>query len=254
VVNLLVDRVRTRILPALITAFGVTLLTAGLLTYTGPVEAGPLPVETPTSVAIDPTASPAASPLITLPPLGTPLPTAEPTAEPTPVPTASPLTVEPSAARRATRVRVAALDIDLPVIRPSGGANTYPVCDVAMYIQELGQPGGGRVTYLYAHARTGMFLPILDASKVQNGRKMLGMVVEVYTNDDLRFLYEVYEVRRHVTTLDSAVATSEEEVWLQTSEGPRGTPGKTQILARFLSVERADHAEANPKPKPVVCG
>ena len=99
-----------------------------------------------------------------------------------------------------------------------------------------------------------MFLPILDASKIQNGKKMLGMIVEVYTNDDLRFLYEIYEVRRHVTTLEPAMAINEDEVWLQTSEGPRGTPGKTQVLSRFLSVERADHDEANPKAKPVACG
>ena len=36
-----VDAVRTRILPALLTALGVTLLAAGLLSYTTPVEAGP---------------------------------------------------------------------------------------------------------------------------------------------------------------------------------------------------------------------
>jgi hypothetical protein len=150
--------------------------------------AGSVPGTSPTADAADPTVRPTPSPLITLPPLGTPRPTAEPTPEP--------IDFGPSATRRATRVRVAALNVDLPVIKPRG-SNTYPLCDVAMYIQELGQPGHGRVTYLYAHARTGMFLPILDASKVQNGKKMLGMIVEVWTNDDLRWLYEIYEVRRH---------------------------------------------------------
>ena len=43
-----------------------------------------------------------------------------------------------------------------------------------------------------------------------------------------------------------------EEIWLQTSEGPKGTPGKTQVIGRFLSVEdstkkeSAAQAEAGP--------
>jgi hypothetical protein len=148
---------------------------------------------------------------------------------------------------------VAALDIDLPVIKPPGDANAYPLCDVAMYIQELGQPGQGRATYLYAHARTGMFLPILDASKIQNGKSMLGMVVEVWTSDDQRFLYEITQVRRHQTTLEDAVDPAEEQVWLQTSEGPRGTPGKTQVIGRLISQEAADPADAHPVARPVDC-
>ena len=150
-------------------------------------------------------------------------------------------------------MRVAALDIDLPVVKPPA-VDAYPLCDVAEYIQQLGQPGEGRATYLYAHARTGMFLPILDASLVQNGKSMLGMVVEVWTSDDQRFLYEITEVRRHQLDLDDALAARTEELWLQTSEGPKGTPGKTQVLALPISQEAADHADAHPKPKPVVCG
>ena len=98
-----------------------------------------------------------------------------------------------------------------------------------------------------------MFLPILDASKIQNGKSMLGMVVEVWTSDDQRFLYEITEVRRHQTTLDDAIDPTGEEVWLQTSEGPRGTVGKTQVRAKLLSVERAAHGPSSPTPKPVNC-
>jgi hypothetical protein len=234
------DRLRDRILPALLSALGVTFLAAGVLTWTAPVDAGPGVGASPTAVTADPTVSPRP----TLPPLGTPS-----TDDPTP----TPLVVGPSDDRVATRVRVAALGIDLPVIKPpTPGA--YPLCDVAEYIQELGQPGSERATYLYAHARTGMFLPILDASKIENGRGMLGMVVEVFTNDELRFLYEIEEVRRHQTTLDDALAARTEELWLQTSEGPRGTVGKTQVIARFLSVAPAAPGESSPSPKPVVCG
>ena len=123
-----------------------------------------------------------------------------------------------------------------------------------MYLQQLAQPGEGRATYLYAHARTGMFLPLLAASLVENGKSMLGMVVEVWTSDDQRFLYEITEVRRHQTDLSDATAASSDELWLQTSEGPKGTPGKLQVLAMPLSQEAADPADAHPVPKPVVCG
>jgi len=232
----LVDRVRTRVIPAVLTALGVTMLAAGLLSYTTPVEAGPLDSPAPTQVA----GIPSPSPRITLPPIGS----------------APPATAGPTfpADRVATRVRIPALRVDLPVVKPPGGANTYPLCDVAMYIQQLGQPGEGRATYLFAHARDGMFLPILTASKIRDGKKMLGMVVEVYTSDDQRFLYEVVEVRRHQLDLNAAITATSEELWLQTSEGPKGTPGKTQVRATFLSQEAADPAEAHPKPKPVVCG
>ncbi|HEX4897024.1 MAG TPA: hypothetical protein VFV53_01545 [Candidatus Limnocylindrales bacterium] len=226
-------RLRARLLPAILTALGVAFLTAGLLTYTTPVEAGPEPSETPTIVTLPPTAEPSLTPRPTSGPTDTPVPT---------VP----------ADRVATRVVVAALGIDLPVVRQPDPA--YPACDVAMYHEALGQPGQGRATYLYAHARTGMFLPILDASKVDNGAAMLGMIVEVYTSDDQLFLYEVTEVRRHQLDLDDAVAATTEEMWLQTSEGPKGTRPKTQVVARFLSTGAADHDAAHPVANPVACG
>ena len=175
---------------------------------------------------------------------GSPKPTKKPTASPTAA----------TGARVATRVVVPALGIDLPVIKPPGGPNTYPVCNVAMYIQSLSQPGQKGATYLYAHARTGMFLPILEASRVNNGRAMIGMLVQVYTSDNMQFLYEIYQVRRHQLTLNDAIAAKSETLWLQTSEGPRGTPGKTQVIARPISSGPADPAEAHPTTKPVVCG
>jgi hypothetical protein len=223
------DRIRTRLLPALLTATGVTLLAAGLLTYTTPVAAEPARTPEPTA---SPTSAPTPSPLITLPPLESAPP---PTAAPTPDPD-----------RVATRVRISALDIDLPVIRGNDG---YPFCDVAMYLKELGQPGQGRATYLYAHARTDMFLPLLETPR----REQRGMVVEVWTSDDFRFLYEIVDVRRDQRDLDEALAAVTEQLWLQTSEGPKGTPGKTQVIALPLSVEKADPDDAHPKPRPVDC-
>ena len=236
----LADRFRTRVIPAILTAAGVTMLAVGLLSYTSPVDAGPIVPDDPTPGIGQ--VSP--SPLLTLPPLGS----------------GAPPTSQPSfpADRVATRVRIVALKIDLPVVKPPPGANTYPLCDVAMYLDDghgaLGQPGEGKATYLYAHARDGMFLPILTASKINNGKKMLGMVVEVWTSDNQLFLYEITEVRRHQLDLNDALTATSEQLWLQTSEGPKGTPGKTQVVASFLSQSAADPAEAHPTPQPVVCG
>jgi hypothetical protein len=234
----LLNRIRTRIVPAILTALGVTFLAVGLLSFTNPVTAVPIVTPTPTTEAgVD--ATPA--PLITLPPLGSGGP-------PSAVPSIP-------ADRVATRVRIAALKIDLPVIHPS---NAYPACNVAMYYGDprLGQPGEGKAVYLYAHARTGMFLPILTASKVGNGNKMKGMIVEVWTNDDQRFLYVITQVLRHVPfdqTFNKPFAAKSEQLWLQTSEGV-GTQPKLQIVAEPLSQEAADHQEANPVAHPVNCG
>lgn len=240
----LVDRLRTRLLPALITALGVTLVAAGLLTLGGPVDAGGTAVGATTL----PTAAPSSMPTseATAAPSGSPLASPSGSASPSPSPSASD--------RVATRVVVPALGIDLPVVKPPGDSSTYPLCDVAMYIQQLSQPGGDGATYLYAHAREGMFLPLLTASQVDDGAAMIGMLVEVYTSDDRQFLYEITEVRRHQLTLDDAVNATTPQLWLQTSEGPKGTPQKLQVVAMPLSDGPADHAAAHPIPKPVVCG
>ena len=229
------DYFRTRLLPAVLTAGGVTLLAAGLLTYTVPVAAEPVhtPSPRPSSVAV---VTP--PPRITLPPIGSPTP-----APPTPTP-------DPD--RVATRVRIAAFDIDLPVMKGPAG---YPPCDVAMYLVDpaepprLGQPGQDRATYLFAHARPGMFEPLL---KTKAGDQR-GAVVEVWTSDDQLFLYEITHVRRDQRDLDDALSAKSEQLWLQTSEGPRGTPGKTQVIAKPLSSGPADPADAHPKAKPKAC-
>ena len=231
----LAEHIRTRLLPALLTALGVTMLAGGLLSLTSGVAADPLSSPSASVAAVEPSA-----PLITLPPLASgDLPTESPSA---PVD------------RVATRVRIAALKIDLAVVAPPPGADAYPYCNVAMYLAALSQPGEGHATYLYAHARTGMFLPLLDASLVQNGKSLIGMVVEVWTSDDQRFLYDITEVRRHQRTLTDAANATSEQLWLQTSEGPKGTVPKLQIVAEPLSQEAADPADAHPVAKPLVCG
>ena len=69
------------------------------------------------------------------------------------------------------------------------------------------------------------------------------MIVQVYTSDDKLYLYEIREYRLHAVgaaALDAAIGATTEQLWLQTSEGPKGTPGKTQLRAFPISVSDAD--------------
>ena len=79
------------------------------------------------------------------------------------------------------------------------------------------------------------------------------MLVEVYTSDDWRFIYEISEVRRHTRNLNDAVATTTERLWMQTSEGPNGTVPKLQVVADFVSAEKTDPKSAHPRAAPKIC-
>ena len=240
---------RDRLLPAVLTATGVTLLAAGLLQYGTPAQAGP--------IGAAPTASPSVGtatgiPSVRLPSLP-PLETAQPGS---PAPSASP-TTPPDPNRLATRVVVEDLGIDLPVIAQPDPS--YPSCNVAMYYEHprLGQPGSGRAVYLYAHARTGMFLPLLTQGNRDGGKAMIGMLVSVYTSDAQRYVYRITSVLPRVPAdsrfLDKALAAKQETLWLQTSTGPGASFPKLQVVARAVGVEPADPALAHPKPRPVAC-
>jgi hypothetical protein len=228
------DRIRSlldRLLPALIAAGGVALLAAGLMTVLDP-SAAQAEIEASPSVAA---ASPTPSPSIAA----------------SPSPSGSP---EPSVA---SRVVVPALRIDLPIVAQSfgPGKGAYPLCDVAQYLEIFGQPSELGTTYLYAHAREGMFLPLLKASERNNGRALIGDLVQVYTADGGLYLYEIFRVKRHSRdfTLADDVPLGEQRLILQTSEGPKGTVPKLQVAARLVSVGSAPIDEANPKPKPKDC-
>ena len=223
-------RFRTRLVPALLTAFGVALLANGLLTYTTAVEPGP-----------------SALPLASY----RPLPTINSVIK---LPNGS---IKPVASfpadRVATRVVIPKLQIDLPVMLQTANYGEFPLCDVALYQPLLGQPGQGRATYIYAHARDGMFLPLLIASLNNNGQRMIGDIVEVFTSDNYVFLYTIAEVHRHVKDLTDAFAATTERLWLQTSEGPYSNAPKLQVVANFLSASKTDPASAHPAAHPRIC-
>lgn len=237
----LLDWIARRLLPALVTAAGVVLLMVGLLSYQDPPQAAALAPSAPPSA--EPSGPVAQTPRPSLPPI----PTGAPSASPTPSASAT-------AIRVASRVVVPALRIDLPVVRPPDDPNHFPYCAVAEFLPELSQPGSPGTTYLFAHAREGMFLPLLTTADA----KMVGMLVQVYTSDNQLFLYEVRRVLRNQDSLDFAFRATAEQLVLQTSEGPRaGVPGHTglvmMVLARPLSAGPADPKAANPIAKPLAC-
>ena len=218
-------------MPALITALGVALLAAGLYSYTFAVEAPFV-----------------AKPLASY----NPLPTVDPFTLPGAQGNGAQPTVPPD--RVSTRVVIPRLQIDLPVMLQQGDAyGDYPLCDVALYQPLLGQPGQGRATYIYAHAREGMFLPLLLASQINDGSRLIGDAVQVYTNDNYVFNYQISEVHRHVTDLNDAFNATSEVLYLQTSEGPHGTIPKLQVVATFVSSEKADPKAAHPAAHPRIC-
>ena len=225
-----------RLVSAVITAAGVVLLAAGLLTLATPAS-GDGPTSSPSDVA-----------------LATPSPTAS-GVHPSGGPSASPSTAPGHAAP--TRIVIADLKIDLPIVTTQ---TSFPLCDVAQFLivpqDKLGLPGQlGTSAYIYAHARTGMFLPLLTASLTANGDSLVGDLVQVYTNDDLVYTYIISTVKRHSTdfSIASSITADDQQLVLQTSEGANATIPKLQVAATFVSVAPADHTAAHPTPHPVVC-
>ncbi len=189
-------------------------------------------------------------PLPSMSTLPSPVDFPDPSPSPTPTPTLQPDVADGPTYRVATRVAVPGLDIDLPVMNQR---TSYPACNVAMFLPDYRRPGQGRPTYLYAHAREGMFLPLLTQSKRNDGAAMIGLTVYVWTGDNRRFTYEIYRVRRHARDLSAVLAAKGETVWLQTSEGPNASYPKLQVGAWLVGSREASFEDSHPRPRPRDC-
>lgn len=159
-----------------------------------------------------------------------------------------------------SRVVIEELGIDLPVVsgdlRVAGSAPDYPLCDVAQYLTTYRYPGrAGTATWVYAHAREGMFLPLLTASREEDGAALIGREVVVYSTGPRRYRYLITDVRPRSTDRSVArgVPADEGRLVLQTSEGPAGTVPKLQIVARLTATEDALPADALPVASPRSC-
>lgn len=212
---------------------------------TTPSQASAIPPTTPAPATPGPTEGATPTPGSTV------ISTATPSATPTPLPSAD-------TSGTPTRIVIASLRIDLPVIRlPASGIH---YCGVALWWAYPGfvVPGQSGSAYLLAHSRAGMFLPLLDASLVNDGRSLLGVKVQLYTSADWAFTYVITAVRRHVTSsgttrLRTPLGATDAELWLQTSEGPSTSSPFLQVASRLASAAPTSHAAAHPTPRPYTC-
>jgi hypothetical protein len=227
------------IVPALIAGAGVFLVVAGLFYYLQPVAAAESsPSPTPTLASFAP---------YSLPPLASTAPSAGAS----------------SAAAIATRVRIRGTvpPVDLPVVT-SPPHEEFPLCDAAEYFtvdgRALAYPGLPQATYLYAHARDGMFGPLWNLDKANQLPTLIGLWVEVYTADNQDHVYQISQVLPGVEVSDPAwierpASAKSDQLWLQTSEGPYETSTKLQVVAEPIGVVAASATDAHPTGKGSVC-
>ena len=150
----------------------------------------------------------------------------------------------------ATRVAVSGLGIDLPVVRgPSG----YPLCRVAMYLPLTAQPREPGITFIYAHARTGMFLPLLTRYRIDGGASLIGRTVQVWTSDSYVTYYRVNKVRKTADAMAGVTLLTRERLWLQTSTGPNYTYPKLVVEASRYKTVKTTYAASHPAAHPVSC-
>ena len=189
----------------------------------------------------------------TLRPVASPDAIATPEATAPPTPTAAPTDVP-------SRVVVPDLGIDLPIVSGDttlpGNPPDYPLCDVAQYLTTYRYPGRlGTTTWIYGHARAGMLLTLLEASERDDGAGLIGRRVDVFSTAPRRYSYEITTVLRHATDRSAAgdVAPTSGRLVLQTSEGPRGTVPKLQVVAELVDTVEVPAEDAVPSAAPRAC-
>lgn len=157
-----------------------------------------------------------------------PVPTLETSAPPTPGITISPTPGAPVPIPEGFRVRMPRLGIDLAIregiVQRDVDQQQTPE-DFAFHLPGTAIPGQLGNTYLYAHARRGMFLSLWEAK--------VGDLVEIATPDGRVLTYEVSEVRPRVAPTDVSVAqpTEDERLTLQTSTGPDPEDPRFVVIA-----------------------
>lgn len=157
-----------------------------------------------------------------------PSPSLATSAPPTPGITITPTPGAPSPIPDGYRVKVPRLGIDLPiaegVVQRDVDQQQTPE-DFAFHLPGTALPGDVGNTYLYAHARRGMFLSLWEAK--------VGDLVEIATPDGRTLQYEVSEVRPRVAPTDVSVAqpTTDERLTLQTSTGPSPEDPRFVVIA-----------------------
>ena len=168
--------------------------------------------------------SPSAVAVVTVSPSESPT-ALDPSASPTASPTATPAPTIPPG----HRIRIARLAIDLPIAEGDIERDTVrqqTPDNFAFHFPGTALPGGGGNTYIYAHARLGMFLSLWSAR--------VGDEVVIVSPDGRERRYLVSEVHPRVDPADVSWAqpTAAERLTLQTSTGPN--PGDPRFVVIAL--------------------
>lgn len=164
------------------------------------------------------TVLPQAVAAVTSAPAPGPATVVSPSVTPTPAPTIGP----------GYRIKIARLSIDLPIaegdVERDAVRQETPE-SFAFHLPGTAIPGAGGNSYLYAHARAGMFLALWNARD--------GDVVVIVTPDARELRYIVSEVHARVdpTDVSWAAATASERLTLQTSTGPSAGDPRFVVIA-----------------------
>lgn len=182
-------------------------LCLGLVLIVGAWPARP-PAAPPSTVAAVTTSALASPPLHA---------TVSPTATPTPA-------IPPG-----YRIKIPRLAIDLPIAEGNVERDTVRLetpDNFAFHLPGTAIPGDGSNSYIYAHARRGMFLTLWNARE--------GDEVLLVTPDARELRYVVSEVHPRVepTDVSWAARTTGERLTLQTSTGPN--PGDPRFVVVAL--------------------
>ena len=187
----------------------VLALCLGLVLIVGALPATPAVAPTPSTVAAV-TASPLPSPT-------TLSPSASPTATPTPA-------IPPG-----YRIKIPRLAIDLPIAEGDIERDTVRLetpNDFAFHLPGTAIPGDRGNSYIYAHARRGMFLSLWNAREGDE------VVIVAPEGRELRYVVREVHPRVEPTDVTWAAPTTSERLTLQTSTGPN--PGDPRFVVIAL--------------------
>lgn len=191
-------------------ALGLALPALLVLSTLGRPSSGSPPTA---SIGVRPSWSSWATPTLSAPPGGSQRPASSSTAAPD---TVAPLGIE------AVRIRIDRLGIDLPIVE--GDGVTAPDREAA-HFPGTAWPDGGSNTYIYGHARDGLFLPLWDAQ--------VGDEVVLTLVDGSSRCYVIDEIRPRTPWNDISVLlpTEEERLTLQTSTSYTPTAPRFVVIA-----------------------
>ena len=169
-----------------------------------------------------------AAPAAVLPPA-----VAAATTSPSPSQTGSPIASVPIATPTPAipdgyRIKIARLAIDLPIVEGDlerDAVRQETPENVALHLPGTAIPGDGSNTYIYAHARRGMFLNLWSAREGDE------VVVVTPSGRELRYVVSEVHPRVDPTDISWVARTAGERLTLQTSTGPNSGDPRFVVVA-----------------------